>query len=74
MSTFEERRRRRLGWPIRKVPLGEEELADPRIPQSVDERIAMVWSLTLQQWAFAGLPIPRYTRSEMPGRILRRAS
>lgn len=72
MSSFEERRRARAGWPIRKVELGREELADPRIPEGVDERIAMVRTLTLQQWAFAGLEIPRYTRAEMPGRIIRR--
>lgn len=72
MSTFEERRRARAAWPIRQVALGSEELADPRIPDSVDERIAMVWTLTRQQWAFAGLEIPRYSRAEMPGRVIRR--
>lgn len=71
MSTFEERRRARAAWPIRKVALGSEELADARIPESVDERIAMVWALTRQQWAFAGLELPRYARAEMPGRVLR---
>jgi len=74
MSTFEERRRRRMGWPIRKVALGEEELADPRISEDVDARIALVWTLTRQQWAFGGLEIPQYRRSEMPGRIIRPGS
>jgi hypothetical protein len=53
------------------VALGSEELADPRIPESVDERIALVWTLTRQQWAFAGKALPRYERSQMPTRILR---
>lgn len=63
-----------MQWPLRKVALGEEELADPRIPDDVDARIAMVWTLTRQQWAFGGRPIPRYARSEMPGRLIRRSS
>ena len=72
MSTFDERRRAREGWPIRKLALGQEELADPRIPESVDACIALVWTLTKQQWAFAGLEMPRYTRAQMPGRLIRK--
>ncbi len=71
VSTFEERRKARAAWPIRKVALGDEELTDPRDTSTVDERIAMVWTLTKQQWAFAGREIPTYTRAEMPGRIIR---
>jgi hypothetical protein len=74
VSTFEERRRRRAAWPIQRVALGTEPLADPRIPDDVDARLAMVWTLTRQQWAFAGLDIPRYARSEMPGRLIRPGS
>lgn len=73
MSTSEERRRARAAWPVRKLALGEEELADPRIPSSVDERLALVSTLTRQQWAFAGRAIPTYSRAEMPGRVIRRA-
>lgn len=51
--------------------MSDDELADPRIPASVDERLALVWMLTRQQWAFAGREIPTYTRAEMPGRVLR---
>lgn len=50
----------------------DEELTDPRITSSVDERLAMVATLTRQQWAFAGLEVPTYTRAEMPGRMVRR--
>ncbi len=71
VSTFEERRLARAGWPIRKVPLGDQELTDPRDVSTVDERIALVWKLTRSQWAFAGLPLPSYSRAEMPGKILR---
>jgi hypothetical protein len=71
VSTFEERRRARAGWPIRKVGLRDEELTDPRDTSTVDQRLALVWTLTMQQWAFAALEIPTYTRAEMPGRVLR---
>jgi hypothetical protein len=53
------------------VRLGEEERVDARDTSSVDERIALVAVLTREQWAFAGLPVPTYTRAEMPGRIIR---
>lgn len=73
MSSFEERRRARAGWPIRVVRLGEEERVDPRDTSTVDERIALVWTLTRELWAFRGEPIPSYSRAEMPGRVIRRA-
>jgi hypothetical protein len=72
VSTFEERRRARERWPIRVVRLGEEELVDPRDTSSVDQRIALVWTLTRELWAFTGTPIPDYERSAMPGTLSRR--
>ncbi len=72
MSTFDERRRARAAWPIRRVALRDEELTDPRDASTVDERLALVWTLTMQQWAFAGREIPTYARSQMPGRIIRK--
>lgn len=36
-----------------------------------DERVAMVWQLTLDAWAVAGREIPRYARHAMPGRMVR---
>jgi len=71
VSSFDERRRARAGWPIRKLALRDEELTDPRDTSTVDERIALVWELTRQQWSFSGLDLPRYSRSEMPGRMIR---
>jgi hypothetical protein len=69
--SIEERARARASWPVRLVRLGEEERVDARDASSVDERIALVDVLTREQWAFAGLPVPTYTRAEMPGRIIR---
>lgn len=71
MSTFEERRRARANWPVRRVKLEDEEITDLRETTTVDERLAMVWALTMQQWAFAQRPLPSYRREDMPGRIFR---
>lgn len=71
MSTFEERRRARGNWPIRRVALEDEETTDLHDSTTVDERLAMVWTLTMQQWAFAQRQVPSYRREHMPGRILR---
>jgi hypothetical protein len=73
VSTFEERRRARAAWPIRRSTLGDEPLTDDRIPDSVDARVAMVAVLTRAQWAVAGKELPRYSRADMPGRVIRPA-
>lgn len=56
---------------FRVLALRDEELTDPRDTSTVDERLAMVATLTRRAWAFAGLEIPRYARAEMPGRMIR---
>jgi hypothetical protein len=71
MSTFEDRRRARAAWPIRRSTLTDEPLTDELLTESVDARIAMVAVLTRTQWALAGKEIPRYTRAEMPGQVIR---
>jgi hypothetical protein len=71
LSTFAQRRAARASWPIRAVALGHEELVDGRDTTTVDERLALVWTLTRELWAFTGRPIPDYARSEMPGRVVR---
>ena len=74
MASFEERARARALWPVRAVALGAEELSDPRDTSTVDERLAQVAILTREQWLFGGREPPRYVRSEMPGRIVRRGA
>jgi hypothetical protein len=71
VSSFDERRRARANWPVRKVTLGDEELTDARDASTVDERLALVWALTRQQWALAGRELPHYSRASMPGRMIR---
>lgn len=72
MSSFEERRRARAAWPIRSVGLRDEPLTDERDSSTIDDRLALVWTLTCEQWAFAGREIPDYPRAAMPGRVVRR--
>jgi hypothetical protein len=72
VSSFEERRRARAAWPIRRTALAEEPLTDERIPDDVDARVAMVAELTRMQWALSGRELPNYRREEMPGRVIRR--
>ena len=71
MSTFDERRRARASWPIRSFPLGEEPLVDDRDATTADERVALAWTLTREQWRLAGLPYPDYARANIPGRVIR---
>lgn len=72
MSSPDERRRARAAWPIRRFRLGDEPLVDDRDTSTVDERLALVWTLTREQWAAAGLPYPTYERSQMPTKVFRR--
>ena len=67
------RRRARADWPVRKFKLGEEP-PDDFSAYTVEERLAMTWRMTLDAWASAGLPLPEYSRSEMPVRVMYRTT
>jgi hypothetical protein len=58
----------RMSWPIRKFRLGSEPGPNLSAVTTPEQRIEMVWPLTLEAWAFAGRPIPEYSRSETPVR------
>jgi hypothetical protein len=58
---------------MRRVSLRDEALTDERIPEDPDARVAMVAILTRTQWALSGAELPRYTRAETPGRLIRPA-
>lgn len=68
-----ERRRARAAWPVRKFRLGEDP-DDDFADTTVEERVAMVWQMTLDAWSSAGREIPTYRRSEMPVRVLRQGA
>ena len=67
----EDRRQDRGSWPVRRYPLGHEPGDDLSAETTPQQRLAMVWELTLRAYRLAGRPLPRYARSEMPGRVLR---
>ncbi|MCX4240675.1 hypothetical protein [Paraliomyxa miuraensis] len=67
----EARRRARSSWPIRRFELGAEPSDDLSATTTVEQRLAMMWPLAVRAWTLAGREIPRYARSEMPGRIIR---
>jgi len=50
-----------------------EEAVDLRATTTAEERVGMLWELTLGAWALTGRPLPAYLRAEMPGRIIRRS-
>jgi hypothetical protein len=63
----------RGAWHISVTRLGEEpaENEDAAL-LTVAQRIGMVWRITQNAWALSGQRLPRYARSEMPGRMVRR--
>ena len=70
-SAVEERRAARADWPVRKFLLGEEPV-DNYSTCTAGERMMMVEQMSRDAWASAGLPMPRYSRREMPVRIIRK--
>ena len=74
MADRAERARHRQLWPIRVFKLGEEPLDDLSATTTVAERLAMMWPLAVEAWRVAGLPIPEYSRSEAPTKLIRGAA
>jgi hypothetical protein len=58
-------------WPVRKYGLGDEPSDDLSATTTAAERIEMVWTLTLEAWAWTGKSLPDYGRSAAPIRRLR---
>ncbi len=69
----EARRQRPHEWPIRSHALGREPEVDPLDNSTIDERIALVWVLTMEAWHVSGHELPDYERHQMPGSITRSA-
>ena len=61
----------RATWAVRKYRLGEEPNEDLSESTTAEERLAMMWPLTLEAWKLTGRPLPDYARSETPIRVLR---
>ena len=59
----------RRTWPVRLVALGAEPRDDLSRSTTPEERLEMVWSLTVDAWALCGRPMPAYPRAETPVRL-----
>jgi hypothetical protein len=51
---------------VHKYRLGAEPSDDLRASTSAEQRLAMVWQLTLEAWALTGKPLPTYERRNAP--------
>jgi hypothetical protein len=74
MSSADEQARRaaRASWPGSKTTLAEaQDAADLSATTTPEQRLAMMWELTLGAWSLTGQPLPSYTRDSMPGRLIR---
>ena len=60
----------RRDWPVHVYELGNEPGDDLSATTTAEERLAMMWPLALEAWALTGQPLPEYSRSEMPVRVL----
>jgi len=70
MSTSDAKARRaNMSWGVYR--LGEEPVVALVDTSTADERVALCMRLTLEQWTLARLPMPTYSRAEMPGRLRR---
>jgi hypothetical protein len=58
--------------PMRSFKLGDEPVVDDRDSSTVDERLAEVLRLSYEAHRISGKPWPSYTRSQMPGRVIRK--
>jgi hypothetical protein len=66
------RRAARATWPGLKTTLAEAPGAeDLSATTTAEQRLGMMWELTLGAWSLTGLPLPDYTRANMPGRVIR---
>lgn len=61
----------RRSWPVRLVALGTEPQDHLDRSTTPEERLAMVWTLTVEAWTLAGRPMPAYPRTATPVRLYR---
>jgi hypothetical protein len=59
----------RRAWPVRLVALGSAPRSYLDRSTTPEERLGMVWTLTLEAWALSRRPMPSYTRASTPLRL-----
>ncbi|MEM9557927.1 MAG: hypothetical protein AAGC60_26955 [Acidobacteriota bacterium] len=70
-SSTTRRDRARAGWAVLTFRIGDEPSENLSATTTAEERLAMVWPLTVEAWTLAGRSLERLPRSQWPGRILR---
>lgn len=70
MNSSDQRRAARGTWPVVHYRLGQEP-AEVVCDAPLEERLAAVWRLTVELWAFSGRALPVYERAAMPGTMRR---
>jgi hypothetical protein len=73
-NDFRTRATGRATWPVRRFRLGSEPSDDLSALSTPEERLEMMWPLTLEAWSLAGRPIPEYRRDATPVHCLRLAA
>jgi hypothetical protein len=61
----------RAAWPV--VVRGLEDSTDDDLSAVTNpaQRIRMMWPLAVEAWRLAGLPLPSYSRANMPSCVFR---
>ena len=58
----------RSNLQVRIFPLGGEPAEDLSATPTASERLAMVAALSMEAWLLTGIPMPEYSRQEIPMR------
>ena len=66
------RRERRRAWPVRIYDLGKEPGDDLSATTTPEQRLAMVWPLTVEAYTLAGISVDPVPRGQMKVRIVHR--
>jgi hypothetical protein len=61
----------RATWPVHKYLLGQEPSNDLSETTTPEQRLEMMWPLTLEAWSLTGKPLPDYPRHLTPVKCLR---
>ena len=56
----------RSAWTVRRFDLGDEPSDDLSATTTPEQRLEMVWTLTLESWTLTGREVPAYSRAETP--------
>jgi hypothetical protein len=70
-SRAAQRLTREHGVAIRAFRMQDEPLLDQRVETTPDERVREVLRLSYEAFALSGQPWPQYSRTNIPGRVIR---